>query len=46
MNKESVDKYPAIKPAFEFPPDIIFYCKNPETDLRPLQIRTLQNSES
>ena len=46
MNKESVDKYPAIKPAFEFPPDIIVYCEKPETDLRPLQIRTLQNSES
>lgn len=44
MNKESIDKNPVMKPAFEFPPGIIFYCEIPET-LRP-HIRTLQNSES
>ena len=31
MNKESIDKNPVINPAFEFPPDIIFYCEAPET---------------
>jgi len=45
MNKESIDKNPAIITAFEFPPDIIFDCEIPET-LRSLHIRTLQNSES
>lgn len=45
MNKESIDKDPVIKTAFEFPPDIILNCEIPET-LRSLHIRTLQNYES